>query len=87
MILYPAILLPADETGLCGCVIPGININAVGATPEAVVQDAFEILQEVVADMEAEGEAVEGPEAVESLEAGEGRIVFIPLLSRPAKAA
>ena len=48
-VVYPAIVFPTDpETGLVGVTIPGININTCGATIEAAIQDAANILQEIL---------------------------------------
>ena len=66
-VVYPAIVFPTDpETGCVGVTIPGININTCGATIEAAIQDAANILQEVIDDFCAAGETVPDPFSYEA---------------------
>lgn len=81
-VIYPAIVFPKEEvTGLVGVTIPGLNINASGKTTEAAIQDATEILQEVLDDLSASGETPPAPvshdAACEEAACDGGAIVYV----------
>lgn len=67
MIYYPAVIYPADESGLVGCAVPDLLINASGVSQDAALTDASTIMQELLADMAKEGEAFPEPTASEDV--------------------
>ena len=75
---YPAILYPADDDGIFGVVIPGINVNAGGDSATAALHDAAAILQEVIDDLSASGDPVPAPADLGAVDAGGGTLAMIP---------
>jgi predicted RNase H-like HicB family nuclease len=75
---FPAILHPADQNGLWGVEVPGINVNGSGATLEAALNDATSILQEVVDDLSTTEDGVPVPAPADSVDANGGTLVMIP---------
>lgn len=69
-VYYPAILHPADDAGLYGVVIPGINVNASGDSQAAALADAAAMLQQVIDDFAADRAPVPPPATLGPLEAG-----------------
>lgn len=77
---YPAILYPADASGLHGALIPGANVNASGASAEAALSDAAAILQEVIDDLAADGETPPAPADIAAMDLEGGTLVMIPAI-------
>lgn len=77
---YPAILYPADASGLHGALVPGANVNASGASAEAALSDAAAILQEVIDDLTADGETPPAPADIAAMELEGGTLVMIPAI-------
>ena len=75
---FPAILYPVDTDGLFGVEVPGININASGDTQESALNDAAGMLQDVVDDLSAAGEAIPAPVTVGALDLTGGTLAMIP---------
>ena len=85
---YPAILFGPrpDEPGW-GVIVPGINVNAQGDTPEAALIEASEGVQEVIDHHLGKGEPVPGPGVLsdyDDIEGGEAAVIQATL---PAQAA
>lgn len=76
---YPAILRGSDDEGFA-VEIPGINVNGQGSTADDALQNAAEILQEVIDDLSAAGEPIPAPEAA----AEDGTKTLIPAFA-PAR--
>ncbi len=77
---YPAILYPADENGLFGVEVPGINVNASGPTAQAALAEAAAILQEVIDDLAAAGEPVPPPPDHEAVDCAGGTLALLPAI-------
>ena len=75
---YPAILYPADDDGLHGVVVPGINVNGSGPNQQAALSDATAILQEVIDDFASSDEVIPLPAGLETIDAEGGQIVLLP---------
>ena len=75
---FPAILYPVDADDLFGVEVLGININASGDTQEGALADAAGMLQDVVDDLSAAGEAIPSPVAVGALDLMGGTLAMIP---------
>lgn len=91
MTFFPAILFPAGDDGLAGCVVPGPNINAAGKSTEAALHDAVEILAALFEEADAEGAPRPRPATLEHVlaeirEDGEGQLVWLPAV-KPAAVA
>lgn len=78
MTYYPAILWPADAAGLYGVTVPGVNVNASGASAAEALADAAAVLQEVLDDLAADRHPVPVPMAVEAVDAAGGNLVLLP---------
>ena len=78
MIFYPAILWPADASGLHGVTVPGVNVNGSGSSAAEALADAAAVLQEVLDDLAADRQPVPAPLAVEAVEVAGGKLVLLP---------
>jgi len=78
-IFYPAVMYPADKSGLYGVVIPGVNVNGTGKTMTDAFADAAEILQEVIDDLGgSDAPAPADMDAVtKTIDANGGTLTFI----------
>lgn len=74
--IYPGLIYPADDGGLIGVTIPGINVNTSGATAAEAVADAAAILQEVIDDLTAEKHPLPAPVDVDDIDQGEAALAF-----------
>lgn len=79
-IYYPAILYRARGGSPAGITIPGVNVNAGGATDEAALADAGAVLQELIDDFVATGQEVPRPLVPADIDLEEGTLVLIPAL-------
>ncbi|HBG98239.1 MAG TPA: hypothetical protein DDY29_05770 [Rhodobacteraceae bacterium] len=90
MVFFPAILFPPGEDGLAGCVVPGPNINAGGASSEAALDDAVSVLTALIAEADAGGEDRPRPLTVEAVQREiddlGGVLVWLPAISPRAAA-
>ncbi len=84
VIYYPAILLPADAAGLHGVTVPGVNVNASGATVAEALADAMAILRDVLDDLAAAGQPLPAPAPVEEV-AREGAFLVLLPFARPER--
>lgn len=76
MLLYNAVLYPADADGIWGCAVPDLIINASGPRRAAPVEDAVAIMGEVLADMDSKAEPFPEPSADIDLDGGS--LVILP---------
>lgn len=85
MQFFPAILYPADGKSTAGCLIPGENINASGSSDADALTDAVEILQELIAEAEADGRPTPTPASVAAVRAEiaahGGQLVWLPAMA------
>lgn len=77
MIYYPAVIYPADESGLVGCAVPDLLINASGLSQDAALIDATSIMQELLADMARDGEAYPEPSSTEDVDLDGGVLAIL----------
>ncbi|MEM6744464.1 MAG: hypothetical protein AAF676_12120 [Pseudomonadota bacterium] len=83
MLLYQAVLYPADDDGIWGCAVPDLLINASGRDRAWAIEDAVAIMSEVLADMSARGEPF--PEPSVDIDLDGGTLVILPAkLAEPA---
>lgn len=78
MLLYPAILYPPDASGLSGCLVPDLVVNASGPSPDAAIEDAAGIMAEHLRDLAARGEPFPEPTPVAELDLDGGILVMLP---------
>lgn len=77
MLCYPAILYPPDESGLSGCAVPDLLINASGSSPDNALHDAVAIMAELLADMARNAEAFPEPSATDEVDLDGGTLVIL----------
>ena len=86
MINYPAILFPSDPKGLVGCVVPDLLINASGSSMDEALNDAAVIMDELLREMDENGEAFPEPTPMDEVDPEEGVLVVmaarVPVPSR-----
>ncbi len=77
MLYYPAVLFPPDPSGLSGCVVPDLIVNASGASPDAALRDAAQIMAELLAGLAQRGEPFPEPSPAEDIPLDGGTLVLI----------
>ncbi|MEM6727814.1 MAG: hypothetical protein AAF618_04880 [Pseudomonadota bacterium] len=77
MLLYPAILFPKDGSGLAGCIVPDLLINASGSSDQEAVEDAVAIMDDLIAEMRASGEDVPEPSDFASVAREGGTLIVL----------
>lgn len=77
MLIYPAVLYPADEDGIWGCAVPDHLINASGTTKEAAIEDAMRSMNELLADATRDAQPFPEPSDSDEIDLDGGTLVFL----------
>lgn len=77
MLVYPAVLFPADDDGVFGCAVDDLLINASGASADGAIRDAAAILAELLEGMARNGEPFPDPTPVDDVDTEGGTLVML----------
>ena len=77
MSFYPALLYDPDSSGLVGCTVPDLLINASGRDRESALADAVRSMDELLDDMAKSGDPFPEATPVDEIDTSGGVLVLL----------